>query len=111
MAYATYSDYTNTFKGNVIPSSDFDRAILRATEYIDLITQNKAATSTYTAKLTLASCAVAEMLYQYGDSFGKRSESVSGQSVTYDETAIKQMKYNACRAYLWDTGLLYSGVF
>lgn len=112
MAYATYSDYTTTYKGNIIPSSDFDRLALRASEFIDRVTNNQAATSTtYTDKIKMATCAVAEVVHQFGDTMGKTSESVSGQSVSYDPQAIKGMKFNAVKAYLWDTDLLYSGVY
>jgi hypothetical protein len=112
MAYADYAYYTGTYKGNVIPVSAFDRLALRASEFIDRVTQNQAATAAteYETKLKFACCAIAESMYKFDDTKGKTSESVTGQSVSYNTAEITQANYQACKSYLWDTGLLYSGV-
>ena len=84
MPYADYAFYTDTYKGNAIPSTEFGRLSERATEYIDEQTLDKAKDYTDTdSRLKKACCAVADVYYKYENGGGKSSESVGNYSVTY----------------------------
>lgn len=115
MAYADYSYYTGTYKGNVIPQSDFDQKSQRASEYLHYITSGKSTSqlSTYEEQVKMATCAIAEDYYTNDDSDAHIvSESVGGHSVSYDRgvSGDNKIKRNKAKMYLWDTGMLYRGV-
>ncbi len=57
MAYADYTFYTGTYKGNSIPSDDFDRLIIRASAWL---TKNGIVESTTDNNVKMAACSVAE---------------------------------------------------
>lgn len=119
MAYATYSDYTVTYRGSAIAESSFDRLALRASEVIDELTYDRAApvveagTAAETiAKIVLATCAVAEEIQRAEGEGGRmvQSEKVGSHSVTYatsESSAHRQS--SAAKRYLWSTGLMYRG--
>lgn len=113
MAYADYAYYTGTYKGKVIPSSAFDTLSMRATAYLDMISQGETTTQLagYTTEIKNACCAVAEdMLINPESGRGISSESVGGNSVSYDNAERSGLRFQAAKLYLWKTGLLYSGV-
>ena len=114
MAYADYAYYTGTYKGKTIPSSAFDTLAMRATAYLDMISNSETTTqlTTYTTEVKNAMCAVAEdMLINTETGRGISSESVAGNSVSYDNVKRSGLRFQAAKMYLWNTGLLYSGVY
>jgi len=114
MAYADYDFYKQNYMGTVIPESSFPQVAQRASEYINAITLGKATAQlqTYENEIQMATCAVAEDYYLNRDSDKHIiSESVGGHSVTYDRAITSKTKRNSCKMYLWDTGLLYTGVY
>jgi len=113
MAYADYDFYKTKFLGDVIPQSSFPKVSQRASEYLNAITLGKATKqlSEYENEIQMATCAVAEDYYLNSDNDKHIiSESVGGHSVTYDRAITSKTKMNAAKMYLWDTGLLYTGV-
>ena len=121
MAYADYTYYSETFYGDMIPDESFDKYITRASDYIDRITMNRAASYTADDSVKKAACAVAEQ-YMLIDSARATiasgeiaSESVGSHSVSYRsgaETAVtlEAGLYDIAAGYLSNTGLLYRGV-
>ena len=109
MALIDYTYYTGTFKGNVVPSSEFDRLALRASEYIDFITQGQYASTEYATQINKATCAVAEVIFKTEGTADKTSESYTGYSVSYDRVETNRMKFKVVKPYLALTGLLYCG--
>lgn len=107
-AYATYEYYADTYKGNAIAESEFERLIIRASSYIDRITAGRAASSLSADAVSMAACAVAEA-WQTNEQGGElQSQSVGSWSRSY---AIKPKSadarlYDAAVLYLGGTGLL-----
>lgn len=66
MVYADYDYYKNEYFGQTIKSDDFQRLILRGSQYLDYITQGRAATHAELEAVKMASCAIAEQ-YQVID--------------------------------------------
>lgn len=104
MAYVNYEFYQETYKGNAVPSSDFERLAQRASDYLDYITHGKAADMADDKRLKKAACAVAEAMQtneQGGDvasqSVGSWSKSYTKVSKTDEERLIE-----AVRMYLSD---------
>jgi hypothetical protein len=113
--YSTYAQYTTTYKGTAIASADFDRLAARASEYIDQMTMDRAATETVAAniaKLMLATCAVAEELQTLEAAGGQsvQSESTGRNSITYFAPMTATGKISqAAKRHLWNTGLMFRG--
>ncbi len=128
MAYADYEYYTDSFLGDLITSeTDFDKYALRASDYIDRITMNRAAD--YVADnaddvtVKKACCAAAEQFMMIARARASAaaedgeiaSESVGSHSVSYRsglETAatLETDLRKIVSSYLSMTGLLYRGV-
>jgi len=120
-AYVDFTYYTTTYLGTAIAESAFPQLALRASAVIDQITFGRAAidfaANTNVTAIKNATCAVAEeiqIVAADGNIDGIVSESVGSHSVTYAETATKQLtardKYsNAAQLYLGDTGLMFRG--
>lgn len=134
MIYADYDFYTDFYFGTTIPESDFTRLSLRASQYLDYITQNRAESSQYTEALKMACCALAEQ-YQtveaaravaakalvatdgaelQSQSVGSWSQSYrsggdSAQAAQEAARAAESELYNTAQKYLAHTGLLYRG--
>lgn len=131
MAYADYSFYTNTFLGNVIDSTSFNRVSERASEIIDVFTNGNitadilADTNTLT-KIKKANCALAEQIF-----YGENSNNITSggnvlsikageETVTYknssNNTSYNSQKNDYITAseiisrYLSGTNLLYAGI-
>lgn len=102
-----YAFYTNRFKGEAVPLTDFPRLILRAEEFISYITCGGIVDVTDTIRFAV--CAVAEKMHTDGGRDGIVSENNDGYSVTYAND-LKSGLYAAAEIYLADTGLLYRGV-
>ncbi len=116
MAYATYEFYRDSYRGNTIPQADFARLSERATEYINMVTFNRAEEyQDIKDLLKKACCAVAEAYQLNEQGGGVVAETVgkitrnyaAGISNTPTET---QRLYTAVSRYLLREGLLYLGV-
>ena len=103
MAYADYSYYVESYKGNAIPESDFDRLAERASDYIDSITRGEAAGAAgKNAELVKkAACGVAEAWQTNEQGGDVTSQSVGSWSRSYSKTA----KNDDVR--LWEAAYLY----
>jgi hypothetical protein len=101
-AYADYAYYTDTYKGNVITEYDFDRLILRASIYLDRITDGQAANYTPADAVKLAACAVAEA-WQTNEQGGD----VASQSVGSWSRSFAQPKPKSNDRRLLDAAMLY----
>jgi len=117
--YADYSYYGNTYLGTAIASSDFPRLALRASEQIDRLTYQRAASdTTNTEAIKMATCAVADVyqaVEEGGGSGGIKSERIGDNSVSYGDnseaskTPLEQYE-NAASIYLGSTGLMFAGL-
>lgn len=113
MVYADYNFYAEKFIGKTIKEADFERLALRASQFLDYYTMNRAKDYTKDDAVKNACCAVAEA-YQTVEKTGAKkgiaSESVGSYSVSYitDKTAKSELA-NAARQYLSFTGILYRG--
>ena len=134
-AYADFEYYRELYKGNRVPENDFERLAMRASEYLDWLTNDGAEAlqrnERHENNLRLATCAIAEVVLEEEESNQASSEagnavvseSNDGFSVTYARTAAQldsrgtemqiafgRRKYEAAHRYLWRTGLLYRGL-
>lgn len=127
MAYADFTFYTNTYKGRILNSSDFEVLSERATDYISAFSYGMTDSSDLTADeellLKKCTCAVADVLSECGVSdlsTGiKSSESVGswhiGYAVQPDDRAkqigtTSSAVFSKVQLYLGRTRLLYYGV-
>jgi hypothetical protein len=101
-AYADYTYYTNTYKGNSITEYDFDRLILRASAYLDRITANRAADYTSEDAVKMAACAVAETWY-----INEQGGEIASQSVGSWSRHYAQAKPKSNDRRLLDAAILY----
>lgn len=111
--YADYAFYVETYLGSAIPEADFPRLALRASQFLDYFTMNRAKGYAANNAVKNACCAVAEA-YQNVEKVetksGIASESVGSYSVSYaTDAAVKSALANAARPYLAFTGLMYRG--
>ena len=95
-AYADFIFYTDTYGGTAIASADFSTLAIRASHQIDFLTFDRAAEVIsddddvdLVEAVQLATCAVAEVLYeiQNGAQTGIKSESVGSHAVTFVDGA------------------------
>ena len=129
MIYADYNFYVSSFYGNVIPEEEYAAAALRASQFLDYYTMNRAKQQPELEALKLACCAMAEEYHTIitaarqqsqnmaGDG-EMQSQTVGGYSVTYrsrgetlsEASAQAQSRLaQVARQYLAHTGLLYRG--
>ncbi len=126
--YTNYEFYIDTYKGNM-PQNDFNKLVIRASYEVQKNIFNRPVTG-YEDEVQMATCSVADILYQIEQLENKRkkilsnqilkSESVGDYSRTFDtssvsdiETEISNQKtkiIEEIRMYLLNTGLLYRGV-
>ncbi len=121
--YADYAFYVETFGGELIQSLDWPAVSRRSDAYLDRLTYNRLRRgSAVTDAVRMASCAIAEVIerhrkQQEASPSGIKSESVGGQSVTYEDAAAFQARYDAellDAADLWiprSDPLRYAGVY
>lgn len=122
MILADYQFYKESYFGDIIPESDYNRLATRAASLLDYYTMGKASTHADMEAVKMASCAVAERYLsvdkaqqasaEHGDLV---SESVGGYSRSYRSYADSSRDgsaaiYAAIKQYLAGTGLLYGGV-
>jgi len=124
-AFADYTYYLDTYGGAIIPSEAFEKAMRDASREVNRYTLERAeavlaanSDLSLIEKIKFAACAVAEVIYQYGNQImGRRdiaSESVGDHSVSYLST--DQLRANEVHAitetingYLGLTGLMFLG--
>lgn len=109
MIYADYAFYKTVYRGAAISESDFAALAVKASDYIDYITREKA--NRCDERVKKACCALAET-YQIIDNARanalhgeKQSESVGSWSVTYRSTAdgaadAEKTLYSIAQRYL-----------
>lgn len=126
VAYIDEVFYNDVYLGNPIPSNDFKRIALRASEDVNSMTYGRierAGFSSFSAsiqeQIKMATCAIAEARYELkkitDDTGGvlKSSESVPDYSYSIDLTSIKKNKAEAYKRawnYLLPTNLVYAGM-
>ena len=126
--YADFTYYQETFYGNVIEETDWDRYATRASDFIDYFTWNKAKDNAELPAVKKCCCALAE---QYKSIEAMKiaaaakvtedgiiaSESVGSHSRSFRngtegaqavDAAVAELA-NIARRYLLTTGLLYRG--
>ena len=124
-AFADYTYYLDTYGGSVIPAEAFEKAMRDASREVNRYTLERAeavlaanSDLSLIEKIKFAACAVAEVIYQYGNQImGRRdiaSESVGDHSVSY--LSADQLRANEVHAisetiegYLGLTGLMFLG--
>ena len=123
----TYEYYMNGYSGHVLGESDFNKYLGEAVRCVSRLTSGRSEREEYSSfpKVKNAICAAAETAYNcdktYGGdnfSYGVKSESKDGHSVTFDGTTLEQAERiksksieRAVRAELFGTGLLFRGVY
>lgn len=120
--YADYAFYVEIFGGELIRSLDWPAVSRRADAYLDRLTYNRLRNNdAVTDAVRMAACAVAEVMHRHevtqtANPAGIKAESVGGQSVTYEDAAAFQARYDAellDAAELWlprSDPLRYAGV-
>ena len=124
-AFADYTYYLDTYGGVIIPAEAFEKAMRDASREVNRYTLERAeavlaanSDLSLIEKIKFAACAVAEVIYQYGNQLMARrdiaSESVGDHSVSYLST--DQLRANEVHAisetiegYLGLTGLMFLG--
>ena len=136
MVYADYDFYRNEYFGRAIPAEDFPRLALRGSQYIDYITQGRAAAQVELEAVKMCCCALAEQYQSIeaaaqlaqkslaagaADGAEVQSETVGSWSRSYRSggdsarSAAQAAAENRAallsiaRQYLARTGLLYRG--
>ena len=136
MIYADFEYYTAEYMGRAVPEEDFPRLAMRASRYIDYITQGKAQKRADLEAVKMCSCALAESEQQIetaqelarkslyaeaADGAEVQSESVGGWSRSFrsggsssrdasDAAAtVRNLRYSVVQEYLAPAGLLYRG--
>ena len=123
----TYEYYMNGYSGHVLEESDFNKYLGEAVRCVSRLTSGRSEQEEYSSfpKVKNAICAAAETAFNcdktYGGdnfSYGVKSESKDGHSVTFDGTTLEQAERiksksleRAVRAELFGTGLLFRGVY
>lgn len=120
--YADYVFYVEAYGGENIPPLDWPRISRHADAYLDRLTYNRMKNgAVVTDAVRMAACAVAEAIQRHEKTqkvnpAGVKSESVGGQSVTYEDAATLSAQYDAAlldAADLWiprTDPLRYAGV-
>jgi hypothetical protein len=116
MAYAELTYYKDTYKGSAIPDAVFDYWATQASGRIDQVTfdRSTSAEGEDLDKVKMATCAVAEVMYEIKTAGGiVTSERVGSFSRTLkvpENDSQKQRTYDAAKLYLGRTGLMYRGI-
>ena len=139
MIYADFEFYRDSYFGKLIPEEDFPRLSLRASQYIDYITQGRAAARAELEPVKMCCCELAEQyqtietarelaakslsagVSEVSDGAEVQSESVGSWSRSYrssGDSAVSAAQAAAegnaalletARRHLTGTGLLYRG--
>ena len=114
-SFVDYSYYKESYGGTSVPSASFNYLSLKASYFINNITQGRAKNNTtYIEEIKLATCSVIDKMHKVESDGGiKISETVGKHSVTYatpSDLEENKSYYKAAAIFLADTGLLYRGV-
>ena len=99
--YADYVFYVEAYGGENILPLDWPRISRHADAYLDRLTYNRMKNgAVVTDAVRMAACAVAEVMCRHEETqtanpAGIKSESVGGQSVTYEDVAALSERYEA----------------
>lgn len=99
--YADYAFYAADYCGELVASADWPRISLRADACIDRLTFGRLRNGAVVSDaVRMAACAAAEVMKnqeiaQKANPAGIKSESVGGQSVTYEDAAALNKQYEA----------------
>lgn len=134
--YADYQYYAESYFGRMIAEDDFPRYAIRASRYIDYITQNKAQNHADLEAVKMCCCALAESEQRIetaqelaqkslsaasADGAEVQSESVGGWSRSFRSggssaqdaagaaDSARSLRLSVAQEYLASTGLLYRG--
>ena len=123
----TYDYYKSGYSGYELEEQEFNKYLGEATRCVSRLTSGRSEKEEYSSfpKVKNAICAAAEAACKcdktYGVnsySYGVKSESKDGHSVTFDNTTYEQAERiksksieRAVRAELFGTGLLFRGVY
>lgn len=111
--YVDYEFYLNSYHGTMA-EDDFNREVVRASAYIDMITMNRITDSVlrrFSDEIRLATCAACDVYCTTEKGGEIASESVGSWSRTYSNTGktAQQKLQDAAEPYLIMTGLLFKG--
>lgn len=120
-SYVDYAFYVDEWKGSLVSEAAFSNFAIKASAEIDRITFYRIRKSEQAMdEVKMAVCAVIDELFKIeaatSESYGKKSETIGKQSVTYDGTIKKggagyyKILRSVAVPYLMKTGLLYRGV-
>lgn len=107
--YADYVFYADNFGGSIIPQAAFNHWSVRASLYLDAVTQHRI--TDVTDEIQMACCEIAELYYKAELNGGQivASESVGSWSRTFVAGGVKsqeQLLYDTALLYLAGTGLM-----
>lgn len=107
--YADYTFYADNFGGSIIPQAAFNHWSVRASLYLDAVTQHRI--TDVTDEIQMACCEIAELYYKAELNGGQivASESVGNWSRTFVAGGVKsqeQLLYDTALLYLAGTGLM-----
>lgn len=110
--YCDYEFYSKEYNGTMA-EEDFNREVLKASAYVDMVTMNRITTSVlnkYSDQIKLATCAACDV-YFTAEKGEVSSETVGSWSVSYGTSGIttQQKLQDSVEDYLLMTGLLYRG--
>ncbi len=111
--YCDYVFYVTEYYGTMA-EEDFNREVLKASAYVDMVTMNRITASIlekYETQIKLATCAACDVYYAAEKGGEITSESVGSWSRSYGSSGMTtQQKLQDCvENYLALTGLLYRG--
>ena len=105
MVHADYDFYRNEYFGRAIPAEDFPRLALRGSQYIDYITQGRAAAQVELEAVQMCCCALAEQYQSIEAAAQLAQKSLAAGAAAENRAALLSI----ARQYLARTGLLYRG--
>lgn len=111
--YCDYEFYSKEYNGTMA-EEDFNREVLKASAYVDMVTMNRITTSVlnkYSDQIKLATCAACDVYFTAEKGGEVTSETVGSWSVSYGTSGMtaQQKLQESVENYLVMTGLLYRG--
>lgn len=134
MELTTYEFYKNTYYGETIEESAFQKWLSRATDKLHYLTYGnitEEAYAEYDTQIQKATCALMDVMFQIDvatktatakDQSNAKSVSSGSESITFgdkdtavtkvlaDKSAQNRLMQDTIAEYLADTGLMYAGV-
>lgn len=98
MAYADFEFYTISYRGNVVPESEFDRIADRASDFLDIITFDRLVeklpdNERAKTKIQKAVCALCDKIYQKDLADQKAMGAVSGETISSRSAGSESISY------------------